>query len=290
MEIVGIKEDDGMGMMISRSGFVNSHNQKEITIQNRDGTTAGVIIAKGPSKKKPKRVPYNLKEISTQIMRARTSSNAKKITSKAHSKLALLRQKLTKDEYDNQELKNAIAHALKMEKIAKKKMRHLQQEERMSLKNSGANAYEDIVEEKLESSEAVGNEQELKEQEKKLRELMQEYEKLMKQSIEQSKEVSGSDELLDEVMGALEGDASPEDLEKIKKKHRAEELKDILEADLKYLKAMFDKLSREKQTSSSGSFQNSDSSGVSLELVGVDVPVETAEVPVVQENAVDVTV
>lgn len=279
-----------MGMMISRSGFVNSRNEKKITIQNRDGTTAGVITVKSPSKKKPKRVRYNLKEISTQIMRAKTSSNAKKVTSKAHSKLALLRQKLTKDEYDNEELKSAIAHALKMEKIAKKKMRHLQQEERMSRNNSGANAYEDIVEEEFESSETVNNEQEFKKQEKRLRELMQEYEKLMKQSIEQPAEVSGSDELLDEVMGALEGDASPEDLEKIKKKHRAEELKDILEADLKYLKAMFDRLSREKQASSSSSFQNSDSSGVSLELVGLDVPVETAEIPITQENVVDVTV
>ena len=70
-------------------------------------------------------------------------------------------------------------------------------------------------------------------------------------------------------------------MELLKKKHRSEELREIMEADMKYLKALFDKLEREKQEGASGLRSNSDyntnSSGVSLELGGVDIPVEASE-------------
>ena len=55
------------------------------------------------------------------------------------------------------------------------------------------------------------------------------------------------DEALDEMTEAFAGNMSPEDLEEMKKKHRAAEQRDILKADLKYLKALFDKLSRDKE-------------------------------------------
>ena len=35
---------------------------------------------------------------------------------------------------------------------------------------------------------------------------------------------------------------TPEDLEQLKVKHRSDEARDILKADLKYLKALFDRL------------------------------------------------
>lgn len=69
----------------------------------------------------------------------------------------------------------------------------------------------------------------------------------------------------------------PEDLELLKKKHRAKEMKEIMEADMKYLKAMFNKLERERQEGldsiksdfgANGS-SGGQSNGVSLELGGV---------------------
>ena len=54
----------------------------------------------------------------------------------------------------------------------------------------------------------------------------------------------------------------PEDLEMLKKKHRAKELRKITEADMEYLKALFNELEKEKQDN-----QN----GVSLELAGIEV-------------------
>jgi hypothetical protein len=89
----------------------------------------------------------------------------------------------------------------------------------------------------------------------------------------------------------------PKQLEKMKRRHRAQEMREIMEADLKYLKALFDRLSKEKQASESGSSNSSswagqDSvGGVSLELGGVDMPVETSEAPAAVEGAnMDVTV
>lgn len=84
----------------------------------------------------------------------------------------------------------------------------------------------------------------------------------------------------------------PEDLEQMKKKHRSEELRKIMEADMKYLKAMFEKMAKEQQ--SGGSIGNScsdsresgsvgyDTSGVSLQLGGVDIPVDTQMVDAVE--------
>lgn len=67
-----------------------------------------------------------------------------------------------------------------------------------------------------------------------------------------------------------------------------------MEADMKYLKFMFDKLEKEKQSNSSGSFSgfgagSSGSEGVSLELGGMDIPVEAAPdaIEVVEGGAVD---
>ena len=90
-----------------------------------------------------------------------------------------------------------------------------------------------------------------------------------------------------------------EDLELMKKKHRADEMRAIVEADMKYLKFMFDKLEKERQSNnnsissySSVSYDSNSSANdsVSLELGGVDIPVEAAPdaMTIVEGGAVDV--
>lgn len=94
---------------------------------------------------------------------------------------------------------------------------------------------------------------------------------------------SGLDELMEELGASFSVDMDPEDLEAMKKKHRNEELKDILEADMKYLKAIFNKLQREKEAGFgiANAYANamSDSGGVSLELCGAEIPVDAAVSP-----------
>ena len=77
--------------------------------------------------------------------------------------------------------------------------------------------------------------------------------------------------------GIIEEELEPEELERLKKKHRADELREIAEADMKYLRALFDKLEKDKQSSPVNS-------GVSLELSGEEIPVEVIAEPVMVEG------
>lgn len=98
---------------------------------------------------------------------------------------------------------------------------------------------------------------------------------------------------LDETLQGVVGDSGkmkPEELERLKKKHRSDELREIMEADMKYLRALFDKLAKEKQSISSGlsstaGDQSVDIAAATLELSGVEAPVEAA-MPVPVDSAV----
>lgn len=275
-----------MGMKVS-SG---NPSVRSITLRGSNGSAVGTISMTNSAKKKPKKLKYNFKEISVQILSAKTSGNARKVASKARNKVALLRQKIKNDDYDSKELESAIAHALKMEKIAKKKMKHLQQEERV--KQMGEGDFLDLPQTEEETDlEELDQQKDFTQKEDELKQLMQEYEKLMEEVMKQSNELLSGDMLMDELTENAPEDMRPEDLDLLKKKHRAKEQKEIAEADLQYLKAMFERLAKEKQEIGNNSIQNSNSSsGVLLELAGQEIPVQTAEVPVMAESSLDITI
>ena len=86
-----------------------------------------------------------------------------------------------------------------------------------------------------------------------LQDLLEQCRELMQEAMEELEDLSSMSELSEELMLArADGEMDPEDLEQLKKKHRAEELREIMEADMRYLKAMFDRLAKEKQQQSSG--------------------------------------
>lgn len=272
-------------------------DRKTIELKGRNGSVVGSISVSKPSKKKMKRLNYNFKEISAQIMRTKTPANAKTVVSRARSKVALLRQKLENQDYDSKEIESAIAHALKIEKIAKKRMKHLQQEERIKQKSDKRGYEEDPLEEEQEFEEDFSTEPDIRQKEQELERLMQEYEKFMQESMkesmekvmEETEEMLENGDLQEEIIETAPQDMSPEDLELLKKKHRAKELKEIMEADLQYLRAMFDRLAKEKQAAANGSFGSSadntgNTSGVSLELGGTQIPVQAAEAPLAAEG------
>lgn len=275
-----------MGMMVS-SG---NPSVRSITLRGSNGSAVGTISMTNSAKKKPKKLKYNFKEISVQILSAKTSGNARKVAGKARNKVALLRQKIKNDDYDSKELESAIAHALKMEKIAKKKMKHLQQEERV--KQMGAGDFLELPQTEEETDlEGLDQQKDFTQKEDELKQLMQEYEQLMEEVMKQSNELLSGDMLMDELTENAPEDMQPEDLDLLKKKHRAKEQKEIAEADLQYLKAMFERLAKEKQEIGNNSMQNSNSSsGVLLELAGQEIPVQTAEVPVMTESSLDITI
>lgn len=272
-----------MGMMIGS----NSSNVGRIDLKAADGTVVGSISytkasRKTTSQKKTKRLNYNFKEISSQIMRAKTSSSASQAVAKARGKIAMLQRQRRSGEYDEKEVEQAILHAQSMERIARKRVKHLQMEE--TAKNSGK-AYPTAEEEDYEkiTSEDMVSEDSFQLSKEELQELMQELQQAMDEIMRNPEEEISGSELEEALAEVISGDMDPADLEQLKKKHRADELREIVEADMKYLRALFDKLAKEKQSVSSSGFRAA-SEGVSLEISGVEIPVETVEAPVATEG------
>ncbi len=279
--IADIREDDGMSVMgIGRS--VSRVTQ----IKDARGNVVATIRTSRPSKssnnskKKKKPLQYNFKQISSQIMLSKTPANARKVLTKARGKVAELLKKQNSENYDDRELRAAIIHAKKMERIAKKRMKHLQQEEDAK---QDKNQSENMEDQELEMEDIFSND-ELDEKEvidDELLKIMQELQALMEESMDDLMdsltEEAEFNELVEEVAGIIEEELEPEELERLKKKHRADELREIAEADMKYLRALFDKLEKDKQSSPVNS-------GVSLELSGEEIPVEVIAEPVMVEG------
>lgn len=278
--------------------------------------------------KKLKKLQYNFKQISAMLMRTKTSNAASQVVSKARRKVAALQRQRSSGEYDDEALDNAIKHAKHIERAAKKRMRHLRQEE--AAENNGTVCVSELDEALQnenemengefemvpgdESSEAAGSEtgtqadaeaEMLEDSEEELRQLMQDLAEAMKELEDEMPEEFSLNDLLE----VPDQNMSPEEIEQLKKKHRSEEMREVMEADMKYLKAMFEKLSREQQanaaaisiaannssqtpsmavtsgtggTGSAGAAPSQASSaGATLEIAGMDMTAPTADMPVV---------
>ena len=287
-----------MGMM-----FGNVHTgMRSYTIYNRSGSAVGTMSTSrnsGKSGKLKKRLPYRYKEISALILRAKTSGNAGQAVIKARAQAASLRKKLRTGEYDDKELEDAIIHADKMVKIAKKRQKHLKEEEnaqrRCDLQDEleqEEDFDEDVqaaLENSLEQEDSLAVDEEemrayMRELQKQMHEQMKELQKQMQEEMQDMMEEFEKEDGLDELsqeLGQIDKVVSkPKDLEELKRKHRQEELRDIIRADMEYLKAFFGRLEKEKQEASSG--------GVSLELGGMDIPFETQQAPPMDIESVSI--
>lgn len=279
----------GSGLSIGSVNRVRNSNVTKIELKNKDGSSAGTLtIHHAKAKKKPKRLNYSFKRLSNQIMRSKSSMNAKQLTTKTKFQIVDLRLKLASGDYDYTEIHNALKHAERIARVAKKKMKHLQEEEFYEKTGAAPNAQEEQEPEEesggFEQIDTSGMSQE------EMERLMKQIQEEMRKIEEELEEAMSSDDLMEDFMQGFDQDMSPKDLEALKKKHRAEEMRDIMEADLEYLKAYFDKLSKEKEEGSSGTSDASSDpygsiTGVSLELNGMEVPVEAGEAPVPVEGA-----
>lgn len=266
-----------MGMMVG-----GIHSEKRfIQVKNRNSSAASFRISKS-KQKKTKRLNYNFKSVSAQIMLSKSSNAAGKAVTKARGTLAMLLRKMGTGDYDEQELEHAIIHARKMERIAKKRVKHLRQEEEIEQKGTASEMEDDLAEKLEESGE--GEEPELSEED--LERLMEEFERMVQESMEELAREADIDEMSQEFV-EVTYDMDEDDLEELKKKHRSDELKEIMDADLKYLRAVFQKLEKEREALNSGQIN---SSGVALDIMGLSMPVEMPEMPVMAEGgSVDLT-
>lgn len=289
-----------------------SDGYMKVDLYNRDGSYAGSMAVstsrtrtskkKNVSKtgqKKYKKLQYNFKRLSNQIMRSKTSVNAKQMVTKSKFQIADLRMKLISGDYDYSEIHNALVHAEKIARVAKKRLKNLEEEE--NIEKTGQKGMTDPEEMRTEKDEeeiidTTGmSQEEMKQLVQQLQEEMERIEEELEDALKET------EKFLEEFVQGSSQQMDPADLEQLKKKHRAEELRDIMKADMEYLKALFNKLAKEKESagsSSSGTSNDSDNSygnisGVMLEIGGVDIPVEavTEAAPVEVAGAnVDVTV
>lgn len=246
---------------------------------------------------KLKKLKYRFKNISSKIIRSKTSYAAKQVAGQARREVLRLKNEKKQSGEDSAELDAAIAHAKAMERVAKKKAKHLEEEE--MIKVSGGPCADRLVEEeeKLEDtndlSEAVSSQETGYEQEqeisydeiaKMMSELSENIQAMieniqaMSEAMSQDMESMTEDmqDLLEDVgLGELTEaitpsgeEMDPEDLKQLKIKHRNKEMQEIAKADAEYLKTIFDILEKGKD------------SGVSIEAsVKNTVPSQTVAVP-----------
>ena len=197
------------------------------------------------SGKLKKRLPYNFKQLSRQISQAKTSDSARSLVSKMQAKLSWLYKKLKSGEYGENEVSAAIIHAAAMERIAKRKVKHLEEEEAAENGGGIGSAGED---------EEIYGKDELKESMEENQEISDEMMQKMLKEIEELEKELAEDSMseMQDMISCATGDMSEEEIEELKRKHRSSEEKQLTREDLRYLKALFDGLEQEKRQLASG--------------------------------------
>ncbi len=229
---------------------------------------------------KLKKLKYHYKDISSKIMRSKTLAMARQVVSQAKREVLRLKREKQSGKYDSEEIDAAIVHAKAMERIARKKVKHLEEEE-MAKACGGLCADSQISDERTEEEQEKDRtsidelEREELQHEDIQQEEFQQEELLTEQTIEpitisemnasvledlsqelfheMSEELQnlmselGIDELNDSLLAAKR-DMDPADLKEMKIKHRNREMKEIVKADNEYLKAYFKYLEKQDST------------------------------------------
>ena len=236
-----------------------------------------------------KKLQYSFKKLSSQIIRSKTSVSARKAVQAAKREITRLKRLKANGEYDEEELQLAIDHAKAMEKVAKKKVSHLEQEEMIERHGQGISGRMEEIEEKDRSQEEEDTEEldeypegDVPEDEAyDIQESMEDYQYEMALQMQEMQEAmseqqqitaeefaNSTDDMMDQLMDAMDEmmeemdltelaqstfapdpNMSEEDLKMLKIKHRYKELKEIAEADKEYLKGIME---HEKSKAASG--------------------------------------
>ncbi len=104
---------------------------------------------------KLKKLKYQFKNISSRIIRSKTSNAARQAASQARREYLRLKRERQSGEYDSEEIEAAIAHAKSMELVAKKKVKHLEEEEMLKAAGGICSDYQVDEDERKESDESV---------------------------------------------------------------------------------------------------------------------------------------
>lgn len=272
----------------------------------RDALSASRTKSKDTSLKM-KKLRYDFKGISSQIMRSKTSTSARQAVSKAKREVARLKRLQNNSDYDQDELQAAISHAKAMERVAKKKVNHLLEEEMGKIGSQCLGSLEE-QEEKLEDGQSLEEQERLLSEGENLEQLegedleaMQDmadarYEDLtsptmslealggsmedamaavmeeMQDTMSEMLEDMGFEDLTEDFMAVAEKDMDPADLKMMKIKHRCKEMKEMAEADGEYLKAIFDQLQKQREGAVSNMVTGTQGASSNMPSFSMEVP------------------
>lgn len=183
---------------------------------------------KNQSKKPKKQLKYNPREISSQLALAKKSRNAAVVLARAGIKVGVLQQAYASGQYDQAEVRAAIAHAKRMVECARVKTNNLKEEE--------------ILKKRNDRDHSSGEQKKRNEVRRRVRQKEQGLK--AKISLEESQQV-------------LKEKARKQQLLQKRRLHRNDEQRRITEADMKYM---------QDQISNSQSDKSVRYEGVSLDL------------------------
>ena len=287
--------------LLRSSATVAASNQKKTFVGTLDDDKNPLLMYGMPDDSQKdkevttKKLNYNANEVANAIQRAKTSTSAAGTVSKAKRKVAELKRKLANKDADTGEIRIALAHARSLERVATKKKRHLELEElvnnaRRNQENQEKteNESSDMVTEIAETVKDKMSEQsqdridELYEKMEQLivdyqeseeyssdfeAELIQSMDDMMSEFEEmQSKTLSEAFDALDAIEIA-DPHMSEDDFKMFKIKHRNSENKDIVKANMEYLKSLIEHYEKSPTSSVPGV-----APGVSSQAV---IPVES---------------
>lgn len=220
-----------MGMTLNGGGSSISSgiSQGTLNIKNQNNPAVRMSALRSSGRKMPKKkLNYNPREISSQLMRASKSRNASTVLIRAKSKVSVLHSALATGQYDDAEVRTAIAHARRMVECSRLKVRNLKEEESMKKRNDKTHS----------------TEQQRKKNEVKRRVSQKEQQLKTKMAVEKNQQI-------------LKEKSNQQELRRKRRMHRNQELGKITEADMKYLEDQM----KNNQGNSSVSY-----SGVVLDL------------------------
>ncbi len=201
-----------------------------------------------------KKLKYSFKKISSKIISSKTSTAARQVVSQAKREIEKLKDAKRTGKYDSDEIDAAIEHAKAMERIARKKARHLEQEEMAKRCSSGRDdgtaatcpegsgesrdPVKDEIDKLRKDIEEIGEKAEEEgyiESAEVTNEMLSDICSSMEEMLDAIEELGG---LMDELM-SNPVHMDEEDIDAMIVKHRNREMKEITKADADYLKALF---------------------------------------------------
>lgn len=166
-------------------------------LYDMNGNHVGTISISRPRKtsssgKKKKSALYSFKQVSSQVLQAKTSTKAMQVSNSIRAKIGLLKKQLKNGDVDEEELLRAILHAEMVMRVCDKKKKNLKMEETAERNLEGA---EEIPVEPEEPTTDAESEEEIKElEQEEFEALMEKLEMSADEMMEMAEETVELDE------------------------------------------------------------------------------------------------